>query len=608
MRLIFLFLFLYTASIPSVMAQDVTFTARAQSAVVVGNKFQLVYTLNKEGSDIRLPAMENFEILMGPSTSYSNSTQIINGKISRETSYTFTYILKATKEGQFSIPPASIKVDDEKVTSNAVSIKVIKADVQAQQSTGNNQAQGSAPSDDDLFITVTSSKKNMYQGESAVLTTKIYTKVQLENISDIKQPKLSNFIAQSLNTQQKGISWTMENVNGRTYNVGTYEQKLIFPQKSGKITIEPTEIEFLVQQRVARSRSRSIFDDFFESNYRTVKKRVKSKPVNINVKSLPTNKPEGYTGGIGQLKMTASVNKKEVSTNDGVTLTIKISGTGNHKFIEDPKVKIPADFDQFDPKISNSGLSSTSRGMQGVKTYEYLMIPRHSGTFTIPSIKFSYFDPSKGAYKTIESGNIAIEVEKGEGEELSGSGVVRSNVTKENVKFIGKDIRFIKSGNTQLKPIGTFFIGSLTYYLSLLIPLSLFVLLFFINQKRIKDNANVTMMKTKKANKVAIKRLKKSSQFLKSGEKEAFYEEVLRALWGYLSDKLSLPLSELSKENAGEVLSNSAVSPEIIDEIMNILDTCEFARYAPASGTGEMDKLYNQTIATISKLENQIKR
>jgi len=364
----------------------------------------------------------------------------------------------------------------------------------------------------------------------------------------------------------------------------------------------------LVQQRVARSRSRSIFDDFFESNYRTVKKRVKSKPVNINVKSLPTNKPEGYTGGIGQLKMTASVNKKEVSTNDGVTLTIKISGTGNHKFIEDPKVKIPADFDQFDPKISNSGLSSTSRGMQGVKTYEYLMIPRHSGTFTIPSIKFSYFDPSKGAYKTIESGNIAIEVEKGEGEELSGSGVVRSNVTKENVKFIGKDIRFIKSGNTQLKPIGTFFIGSLTYYLSLLIPLSLFVLLFFINQKRIKDNANVTMMKTKKANKVAIKRLKKSSQFLKSGEKEAFYEEVLRALWGYLSDKLSLPLSELSKENAGEVLSNSAVSPEIIDEIMNILDTCEFARYAPASGTGEMDKLYNQTIATISKLENQIKR
>ncbi|MCU4155763.1 protein BatD [Carboxylicivirga sp. A043] len=606
MRLFILNLLLLSLGLLSANAQDVSFTARTQSAVVVGDKFQLQYTLNKEGSDIRLPALQDFQILMGPSTSYSNSTSIINGKVTRETSYTYTFILKGLKEGQFTIPPATIKVDDEKVSSNALSIKVVKGEAQAQQQNQESQAAGSAPSDDDLFITVTPSKKNLYQGESLVLITKIYTKVQLESISDIKQPELSAFIAQSLQGQN-GNSWTMENVNGRTYNVNTYEQKLLFPQKSGQLKIEPTEIEFLVRQRVARSRSRSIFDDFFESNYRTVKKKVRSKAITLNVKPLPSGRPEGYTGGVGQLNMKASVNKNDVSVNDGVTLKVVVSGTGNHKFIEEPQIKFPADFDDFDAKISNS-ISNTARGMTGSKTYEYLMIPRHAGEFTIPSIKFAYFNPKTGRYETSESGPLTINVEKGEGTDDVTSGVIRSSVSKENVKFIGKDIRFIKTGKITLKPIGTFFIGSLAYYIALLVPLSLFILIFIINQKRIKDNANVTLMRTKKANKVAIKRLKKSAQFLKSNEKEAFYEEVLRALWGYLSDKLSLPLSELSKDNAGEILAKSNASEEVISEIMNILDTCEFARYAPASGTGEMDKLYNQTIATISKLENQIKR
>ncbi len=606
MRLTILSILLFITACFAANAQETSFTAQAQSAVVVGDKFQLVYSLNKEGSDIRLPSLQDFQILMGPSTSYSTSTSIVNGKVSRETSYTYTFILKALKEGQFTIPPATIKVDDEKVSSNSVSIKVVKGDAQAQQHQQNAQASGSAPSDDDLFITVTPSKKNLYQGESMILTTKIFTKVQLEGLSDIKQPELSSFITQTLKDQD-GIKWTMENVNGRTYNVGTYEQKLLFPQKSGRLTIEPTEVEFMVRQRVARSRSRSIFDDFFESNYRTVKKRVKSKAITINVKPLPSGRPAGYSGGVGQLSMQASVNKTEVDVNDGITLKVVVSGTGNHKFIEEPEIQFPADFDDFDAKISNS-ISNTVRGMKGSKTYEYLLIPRHAGTFTIPSIQFAYFDPAKGQYQSNQSGPITIVVAKGEGEQAATSGVVRSNVTKENVKFIGKDIRFIKTGKTLLKPSGTFFVGSLSYYLALLVPLSLFILLFIINQKRIKDNANASLVKTRKANKMARKRLKKSAQLLKTGDKEAFYEEVLRALWGYLSDKLTLPLSELSKDNAGEILKQSNVSDEVVNDIMSILDTCEFARYAPASGTGEMDKLYKQTITTISQLENQIKR
>ncbi len=607
MRTLILFVILASLSITG-KAQAVEFTARAQSAVVAGDRFQLTYTLNAEGSDIRLPSLQDFNILMGPSTSYSSSTSIINGKVSREKIYTFTYILKANKEGQFTIPPATINVDDDKVSSNSVSIKVIKAEDRAnQQQSQSNQAANGSISSEDLFIRVTPSKRNLYQGEAITLTTKIYTKVNLESISDIKHPNLSSFITQQL-SKNEGIEWINENVNGRNYSVGVFEQKLLFPQKSGKITIEATDIEFLIRQRVARSRtSRSIFDDFFDSNYRTVKKKVSSKPITLNVKPLPSGRPEGYSGGVGQLNLQASVSKNKVTANDGLTLKVVVSGTGNHKFIEDPVIKFPADFDDFDPKVSNN-ISNTSRGMKGSKTYEYLVIPRHAGEFTIPSIKFAYFDPSKGKYVSSNTAPITINVQKGEGSEDVSSGVVRTNVNRENVKFIGKDIRFIKTEKTVLKPIGTFFIGSLTYYLSLFIPLSLFILLFIINQKRLKDNANITLVKTRKANKVAIKRLKKSAQFLKSGEKEAFYEEVLRALWGYLSDKLSLPISELSKDNAGEILSNSKVSDEVINEIMNILDTCEFARYSPSSGADEMDKLYKQTLTTISKLENQIKR
>jgi len=606
MRPIILSFLLFIALISTAKAQEPTFTARAQSAVVVGDKFQLVYTLNQKGSDIRLPALQNFQTLMGPSTSYSTSTSIINGQVSRETTYTFTYIIKATKEGEYTLPPASIKVDGKKVMSNTLKIRVVKGEAQAQQQNQAAQASGSAPSADDLFITVKPSKRNLYQGESFVLTTKIYTKVQLDGLSDIKQPELSSFITQELKNKE-GISWSMENINGRTYNVGTYEQKLLFPQKSGQLKIEPTEIEFLVRQRVVRSRSRSIFEDFFETNHKTVKKRVKSKPITLNIKPLPKPHPEGFTGGVGQLKMKTSVSKTEVTANDGVTLKVVVSGTGNHKFIEEPKIKFPADFDDFDAKITN-GTSNTARGMKGTKTFEYLIIPRHAGQFTIPSVKFAYFDPAQGKYKTNESGPITLNVAKGEGGDVVTSGVVRSNVNRENVKFIGKDIRFIKTGRTKLKPAGTFLLGSWMFYSALLIPLSLFVLMFIINQKRLKENANATLMKTKKANKMAKKRLKKSAHFLKTGEKEAFYEEVLRALWGYMSDKLSLPISELSKDNASEVLANSNVTQEVIADIVEILDTCEFARYAPAEGTGEMDKLYQKTISTISQLENQIKR
>ncbi|TAJ12743.1 protein BatD [Marinilabiliaceae bacterium JC017] len=596
--------FLLLLSIGIAGLAQTTFTGKAPEAVIAGDKFQLVYTLNKEGSDIRLPQMDDFQILMGPSISRQYSMSNINGKITRENIYSFTYILKANKDGSYKIAPATIEVDGKQIESNSIQIQVVKGDASTQQRKKSTTTSTEGLSGDDLFITIKPSKSNVYQGESLVLTTKIYTRVDLEGLSDIKQPELQEFIMQKIAGPDK-MSWTMENIKGRTYNVGTYERKLLFPQKAGKIAITPTEVEFMVKQRVAR-RSQSIFDDFFESNYRTVKKRVKSKPLTIHVKPLPKGRPAEFTGGVGNMSMKVTTSKNQAKVNDGITLKVDISGTGNLKLIDGPKLKLPGDFDDFDPKITNK-LTNTVAGMKGTKTYEYLIIPRHAGTFTIPSVEFAYFNPATKKYQSVSSGPITIEVEKGDQEEGPAT-VITGGGTKEDVKFIGKDIRFIKTGSTTLKPVGTFLFGSLSFVLGFVFPAFLFVLLFFINQKRIKENANIQLMKTKKANKMAKKRLKKSAHFLKTGEKESFYEEVLKALWGYLSDKLSIPVSELSKDNARNILTQSNVSEELTERFMEVLDTCEFARYSPASGSGEMDKLYQKTLETISKLENQIKR
>ena len=583
-------------------AQQVTFKGRAPQAVVLNDKFQLAYTINTDATDIRLPQMDAFQILMGPSISRQYNISNVNGKVTRETTFTYTYILKATKTGTFTIAPATIEVKGNRISSNSLTIEVIKDNTPARSQSNTPSAATGSLSSKELFITNTVSKSTVYKGQPLVLTTRIYTQVNLDGISDKKDPKLPEFLIQELDNNK--INWTVENINGKTYNVGVFERKLLFPQRTGKITIEPTEIEFTVKKRIAR-RSQSIFDDFFESNYRIVKQRVKTKPITITVKPLRGIPPEGFTGGVGNLSMKVTTSKTKVKTNESITFKVVISGTGNHKMVTAPKIKFPVDFDQFDPTVTNNFVNTVA-GMKGTKTFEYLVIPRHAGTYIIPSIKFSYFDPAAGKYKTVSSGPINIEVEKGEGEEQLSTVVSANN--RESVKFLGKDIRFIKTGPVKFKPAGTFLFGSFTYYASLIIPLLIFLLVYFINRKKLKERSNMQLLRTKKANKVARKRLKQSAVFLKAGNKEQFYEEVLRALWGYTSDKLSIPISQLNRDNIRSILEESNVSKEVIDTFIDILDTCEFARYAPESGSEEMDRLYNTTLETISKIENQINK
>ena len=607
MRHSILFTLLILLFSSSLFAEDIEFTAQAKSAVLSGEKFQLIYSVNEEGEDLRLPQLNDFTVLMGPSVMTSSSTQIINGKITRSKQYSYTYILKCDKPGKYTLAPAQITVDGEKYQSNSLSIEVVKNEggntsqqSQSQQSNGSNSF-----SKDDLFITVTNNKSSIFQGEPLVLTTKIYTRINLDNISDIKHPDYRNFIVQDIE-DGNNIQWTYEFVNNKQYRVGTLERKVLYAQKSGAQTIEPTEIEFLIKQRISR-RSTSIFDDFFDNNYRMVKKRVKSKSININIKPFPSPRPKSFSGAVGDLSMKVTCSQNKVKVNDGITIKAVISGTGNHKLMSAPEFNFSTDFDTFDPTTKNN-FTNTVSGMKGSKTFEYLIIPRFGGNYTIDPLVFTYFDPKSGKFVTIKSDPIVIEVEKGT-EEQNGSTYTPSSVNREDVQFIGKDIRFIKTDKANLKERGTFLFGSLIFFLGYIIPIILFIIAYILNKKKIHENANVHLVKNKKANKMATKRLKKSSSYLKENDHEAFYEEVLKALYTYLSDKLFLPVSELSKEKAAELITQRGVSEEVKNELLEILDTCEFARFSPSSGeTEQMDKLYNKALNNISKLDSQIKK
>ncbi|TLX78291.1 protein BatD [Labilibacter sediminis] len=595
-------------SLCNINAQDVQFNAQAKSAVLAGEKFQVTYTVNKEGEDFRLPALNDIQVLMGPSIMTSSSTQYVNGKVTRSNQYTYTYILKGDKPGNYKIAPAQITVDGKKYNSNSLNIEIVKNEgsnsANTQQS--NSQSSDGSFSKDDLFIKVFCNKKEAYLGEPIVVTTKFYTRVNVNSLSDQNYPDYRNFIAQEM-TDGGNIELSYENINNKQYRVGTLRQTVLYGQKIGVQNIEATEIEFLIKQRVRR-RSTSIFDDFFDSNYRVVKKRTKSTPFKINIKPYPTKKPASFSGGVGDLNMKLTTSQNKVKVNDGITIKVVISGTGNQKLISAPKFNFPTDFDLFDPTSKNN-LTNTTAGMKGSKTFEYLIIPRYAGNFTIDPLKFTYFNPKTGSFKIITSQPIEIEVERGEGDEsVSGGTYIPGSVNREDVKFVGKDIRYIKTGKSHLKPKGTFLFGSTLFYLAYIVPVLLFILAYLLNKKKIHENANVHLVKNKKANKMAQKRLKKSAVFLKAKDHEAFYDEVLKALYTYLSDKLYLPISELSKDKASQLIEERGVSLVVKEELISILDTCEFARFSPSSGaTEEMDKLYKKALENISKLDSQIK-
>lgn len=592
-------------------AQNVEFRASAPNVVATGEEFRLSYSLNRQGSDLQVPTLEGFELLMGPSVGESTSISIMNGKTTQNISYTYTYILQGTKEGTFQIAPATVTVNGKQYKSNSLQIQVIKGSNNNAGQQRGNQAVGPDASasitEENLFVKVDVSRKNLYLGESLVATVKVYTKVDLTNFGRSKFPSFEGFLTEEIPTPQR-IELSRETYNGQIYNVGVIRKVLLYPQHTGEITIEPFELECIVRQRLTGSRS--YFDDFF-GNYRNVRAMRRSKPVTIHVKELPqAGKPLGFSGFVGNLSMHTSVSADTVNANEAITYRVTFRGTGNLKLLRAPAVSFPLDFETYDPKETQD-IKSGENGMSGTVSFEYLIIPRYSGEYKVPALQFSYFDPQTNSYRTISGKDYTVFVRKG-AEKGQANGSLSNAVQsfkKEDVRMVGEDIRYLKPGDLDLKESGVRFFGTPAYWLALLIPFVLFVIGAILNRRRIKANADLVRVKNKAANKMARKRLKVAATAMKAHNSEQFYDEALKALWGYMSYKLNIDRAELNRDNISDILGQKGVDETLIQEFISVLDDCEYARYAPGSNPdAQMGKVYTDSIEVITKLDKKIQK
>jgi hypothetical protein len=600
-RILLINLFLLAAL--AAYTQDVTVQAEYPSVVEAGQQLSVSWTINDAGGEFSAPSFEGFIKLMGPQTSTSSSAQFANGKWSRQTTSTYVYYLQAVKEGKFTISPAVYKLKNKTYTSDSIHIEVINGNVQqAVQQKGANADQNNTNVETggkDIFLDLSLSRKDVYIGEHIVAAVKIFTRVNLAGINEIKYPAFNEFLKTDLETPQLN-SLKQENINGTIYGTGIIQQFLLYPQVTGQITIDPVQISVLIQQKVGQSDP--FFGDFF-STYQSVPRAVASKPVTINVKPLPRVKPDDFSGIVGKIDLKAGISKDSVNVNDAVNFKITVSGSGNLKLAEAPVLKLSPDIEVYDPKITDNFKNNMS-GTSGQKTFDFLLIPRHYGDFTIPPVTYSYFNTSSGKYERFTTEEFHLHARKGS--ESAAGITVYGGVSKENVKYVGKDIRFIKTDPGRLSKSTNIIISKRSFASCYAIALLLFLIVLFLRREHIRRNSDLTVVKNRKAGKIAVKRLKEASACLKRGEIDGFHEEILKSIWGYLSDKLNIPVSDLTRNNAVISLTEKGISEEKIKNLTDLLDKCEYARYAPSASGTEASEIYEAASQFISSVENSI--
>ena len=613
----FSILFLLVGIALTAFADEVVFRAQAPKQVVVGRPFQLTYSVNQRSRDLRAPEFTDFDVLSGPYTSTSSSTSFVNGKRTSSFEQTYTYMLMARTAGTFTIGPATIKVDGENVQSNGVRIQVLPEDEEAspqpatqgrgQSTSGNSSSQssqGGNVSSENLFVRTIASKTRVHEQEALMVTYKLYfANVDVAQLTNnTKLPEFTGFLKQEL--EQGEIQTELEHYNGRNYQTAVLYRTILYPQHSGEIKIDPANFEAVLRVQV-QQRPRSIFDDFFGS-YTNVTRMLTAPGVTIHVAALPGGKPAGFSGGVGRFTLTPSISQTEIQANEAVTIRLDIAGSGNMKLLKTPAIDWPEGFEPYDPKVTNN-FNTTTAGVSGTKSIEYLAIPRSAGEYTIPAVKFSYFDIDEKAYKTLSTPEYTILVKRGAGEPTANgsqpSGVI-SYTQKEDIKQLGSDIRYIDTKKPSAVSRQRSAVNYRWIWLWYVVPLIIALILLVVLRKQIKEAADITRMRYKRANKVAQKRLKAAAAALKANDKDNFYEEIERAAWTYLSDRLSIPTADLNKENIASILRQKGVSEELIKEVMGVLSTAEFARYAPATDHA-MDDLYADTTNLINKLENE---
>ena len=529
---------------------------------------------------------------------------MVNGHTSSSSSITYTYILSAKKNGTFTIPAAHVTAGGKSITSNELHIKVSGQAQQGgqqgghqQSSTGEIRNAGSSISGSDLFIKVTASKQHVREQEPILLTYKVYTLVGLTQLNG-KMADLKSFYSREVPLPQEK-QFHIENFNGKPYRTVTWQQYVVFPQTTGKLEIPSITYDGIVVQQ---NRNVDPFEAFFNggSGYVEVKKQIKAPGITIQVDPLP-QRPAGFSGGVGRYSISAQLDKDEVKANDPVRLRVVVSGVGNMKLLKQPEVKFPKDFDHYDAKVTDK-TQLTTNGLEGSITYDFLAVPRHQGDFEIPAIEYVYFDTQANAYKTLKTEPFKLHVEKGSGSSSA------TYTGQEDVRLLNSDIHYIKTGDTRQRGVNEFFFASTEYWVSLAVLLLGFVSLFIIFRQRAIENADIVKQRAGKANKVATKRLKKAAKLMAGGKQNEFYDEVLRALWGYVGDKLNMPVEQLSRENISQQLESHNVSNETISQFIGALDECEFARYAPGDATGNMNKVYDAAMTAITQIAATMKK
>ena len=599
---------------------DPTLKASGPREVMVGERFQVVFEANAEGKNFQAPSFNGLTVLGGPFTSTSSSFSMTNGSMSHTVKVTYTFALQAFQEGTVHVGAASLTVKGDKISSQPFDIKVAPDDGShasnsgsgygggqggqggQQQSTSDPQVSGK-----DLFLKLVPSKKSAYVGEQVVLTYKLYTKVPVSSVSLSKMPSYAGFWTKDISDNNGTLRQSSEYVNGIEYTTAEIQKMIVVPQRSGKLTIDPMTMECVAQIRTERNTGRSqdpfeaFFNDpFFNRNIVNVKKELSSQSFTLDVKSLPENgKPASFAGAVGNYNFKSEIDKTELSTNEAVTVTLTVSGTGNIELLQMPTPVFPPDFEVYDPKVSTSTNVGT-QGLMGTKKAEYLAIPRRAGNFTLPAVELSYFNPSSETYQTVSSEPYEIKVEKGSGSD-DGGAIYTSN--QEDIKYLGSDIRHIMTGNPHLKPMHTVFFGSAAYFVALLALLALFIILLFALKKREQLTQDTAANRNRKADKVARGRLKNAYQHLKAKDQEKFYVEMSQALWGYIADKLGIERSKLSMDTVSETMKGKNVPDELTQQFIDTLNSCEFARFAPGSAEEKMDDLYQRGIDVISKAE-----
>lgn len=577
------------------------FSASAsRTRVAVGEAFQISFTLNGSGSDFRAPALTDFNVYSGPNQ--STSTSIFNGNVTQSVS--LSYVLSAKKEGKFTIGQASVNSGGTTLQSNALIIEAVKGN-QGNQNNNQNAPAASNETGDNLFVRTVVNKTKVFQGEQITITHKVYTRYKLRGFKEIKFPDYNGFWSQDMPSNQQ-IQLTNEVIDGVNYQVAELKRSYLFAQRSGKLEIGPMSVECVILKQ-STNRPRNVFeqmDQMMNGGYEEGISKIKSKAVVIDVMPLPeANKPADFSGAVGDYSFKAQLSKDKIKANDAVNLTVTLNGNGNIKLVDPLKINFPEDFETYDPKTSEK-ITVGATGVSGSKTFDYLIIPRHEGDYKIDQIHFSYFDPEKREYVTLPSPDFNLHVDKGNATDAV---VISGSRSKEDVKVLGNDIRYIKTNPVHLKSKENYFFGSLLFYSGLVVPFIIFIGFIILYRKNREQNKDVIAVKSRKARKMAKKRLSLAEKHLSSANKELFYVEIFKAVYGYISDKLNMPVADLNKEHISNTLKQKNVSDQTVNSLITTIDSCEYAHYAPNAASGDLKSIYDNTVELITKIEDELR-